>query len=215
MFMRRPTCTIALALLFLPLAAGAPPESARVDRIVALGRLWIAVKYFHPYLAYREDIDWDKALVDAIPKVSAADNADEYRAAVEGMLAALHDPATHVLAAAGPHASSPDSNRERDPRFHLTNDGILEVRINHYQDLTDFSGTRQKLADITKEIVNARGIVLDLRADAPLDDDTQGMLAYDFQSAFACMSGSPPKWAAPAAATRPDFMWPMASASTL
>lgn len=40
----------------------------RVDRLIALCRLWSAVKYFHPYLAYRQDIDWDAALVATIPQ---------------------------------------------------------------------------------------------------------------------------------------------------
>jgi hypothetical protein len=38
-------------------------------------KLWGAAKYFHPYLAYRDDIDWDAALVSAIPKVNAANSA--------------------------------------------------------------------------------------------------------------------------------------------
>ena len=38
-------------------------ESKRVERLVGLCRLWGAVKYFHPYLAYRGDIDWDAVLV--------------------------------------------------------------------------------------------------------------------------------------------------------
>src|SRR5215212_2482200 len=68
-------------------------EEARVERLVGLAKLWGAVKYFHPYLAYRE-IDWDKALVEAIPKVSSARTPQEYQAAVNQMLAALGDPST-------------------------------------------------------------------------------------------------------------------------
>ena len=47
-------------------------EAARIDRLVGVARLWAAVKYFHPYLAYRSDIDWDAALIKAIPLVTAA-----------------------------------------------------------------------------------------------------------------------------------------------
>ena len=78
------------------------PESARIDRLVALAKLWSAVKFFHPYLAYRDDIDWDGALVATIPKVSAARNGAEYSAAVEEMLKTLGDPVTRVLAQPSP-----------------------------------------------------------------------------------------------------------------
>ncbi len=74
------------------------------DRLLATGKLWITVKYFHPYLAYR-DIDWDKALVDALPKIRAAKNRADYAAALESMLDALHDPSTHVLEHSGPSAT--------------------------------------------------------------------------------------------------------------
>jgi C-terminal processing protease CtpA/Prc len=63
---------------------------------MATARLWVTVEYFHPYLAYR-DIDWDQALVTAIPKIRSAANTADYCTAVAGMLAELHDPETFVL----------------------------------------------------------------------------------------------------------------------
>jgi hypothetical protein len=65
-------------------------EEVRVARLAGLAKVWGAVKYFHPYLAYRE-IDWDKALIETLPKVSAAKTAQEYESAVNGMLAVLTD----------------------------------------------------------------------------------------------------------------------------
>src|SRR6476659_4148319 len=40
-------------------AAAAATEDARIARLIGLAKAWGTVKYFHPYLAYR-DIDWDK-----------------------------------------------------------------------------------------------------------------------------------------------------------
>jgi C-terminal processing protease CtpA/Prc len=51
----------------------------------------VAVKYFHPYLAYR-DIDWDKVLVDALPQIRGAKTSADYFAAVDAMLGVLKDP---------------------------------------------------------------------------------------------------------------------------
>src|SRR5262245_65766344 len=97
-------CLIALLIAVVPAAAQAPTPDAdtiRIERLAALGRLWSAINYFHPHLAYKE-IDWDAALIAAIPKVSAAKSAEEYRAAIDGLLAALGDPSTSTTADRAP-----------------------------------------------------------------------------------------------------------------
>src|SRR5215470_4844742 len=90
------SCLIVSLIAVVPAAAQTPNADAdkiRIERLAALGRLWGVVNYFHPYLAYKE-IDWDAALIAAIPKVSAAKSAEEYRAAIDGLLATLGDRTT-------------------------------------------------------------------------------------------------------------------------
>ncbi len=65
----------------------------QTERLAGLGRLWGAVKFFHPFLAYK-DIDWDGALIKALPGVKAARTPTEYRSAITGMLDVLADPVT-------------------------------------------------------------------------------------------------------------------------
>ncbi len=139
-----------------------PSESKWVERLVGLCKLWGAIKYFHPYLAYREDIDWDAALIDAIPKVRAANNASDYAAAIQEMLAVLGDPVTRVIKKKPVDTDTPP--HESQPSFTFTPDNILVVRINHYEDIFDIQGAAQKMAAIKMEIPNARGILFDLRA---------------------------------------------------
>src|SRR5829696_677473 len=76
-------------------AQPSPAEDARIARLAGLAKVWGTVKYFHPYLAYR-DIDWDKALVETIPKVNAAKNSQDYQATLNQMLAALNDKSTRA-----------------------------------------------------------------------------------------------------------------------
>jgi C-terminal processing protease CtpA/Prc len=85
----------ALAALVLAglLHATEPAKTSENDRLIQTAKLWIAIKYFHPFLAYKA-IDWDKALVDALPNIRAAKNAQEYAAAIQSMLDVLHDRAT-------------------------------------------------------------------------------------------------------------------------
>lgn len=79
----------------------AQQSSTEQDRLIAACKLWTTVKYFHPYLAYR-NIDWDRALIDALPKIRSAPTAVDYAAALRTMLDALHDPATYITPGANP-----------------------------------------------------------------------------------------------------------------
>ncbi len=77
--------------------ASAQPLPPETQRLIDVGKLWVTVQYFHPYLAYRKDIDWDQALVNALPEIRTAANPEGYAAAVNGMLTTLHDPLTHAV----------------------------------------------------------------------------------------------------------------------
>src|ERR1035438_6104380 len=170
---------VVFSNLLLASAQQAAGESVRIDRLVALAKLWAAVKYFHPYRAYRDNLDWDGALVKAIPKVNAARNNAEYSAAVEDMLYALGDPVTRVLDVP---AANPSPSGERQPTFHKNSDGVLVVAMTNYSDFEDFVGTEEKLAALKKELPTARAIVFDLRPAAPPSDTDQGMVSDSFSS---------------------------------
>jgi C-terminal processing protease CtpA/Prc len=95
--LRRST-VLSLALL---LASGASraadvPSAVSISRLVELCKLWGAVKYTHPALV-TQPIDWDAALVRAIPRVREANTDAEYRKALEQLLATLNDPATRIV----------------------------------------------------------------------------------------------------------------------
>ena len=173
---------VVLSNLLLAVAQQAPANSVRIDRLAALARLWAAVKYFHPYLAYRDDIDWDGALVKAIPKVNAAQNSAEYSAAVADMLNALGDPVTHVLSAPASAPPNPSPSGERQPTFHKTAEGVLVVTMTNYSDFQDFVGTAEKLAAIKNQLPIARGVVFDLRPAAAVSEEDQGNASYSFSS---------------------------------
>jgi hypothetical protein len=153
-------------------------EATRIDRLVAVAKLWAAVKFFHPYLAYRDDIDWDDALIRAIPKVNAARNGVEYSAAVEGMLNEIGDPVTRVLNVAVARPTNSSSSVERQPTFRKNADGVLVVAMTNYPDFEDFVRTREKLAALKKELPAARAIVFDLRPAVTPSDAEQGWASY-------------------------------------
>jgi len=179
---------IGLVLIFstiLIASAQRPAESARIDRLIGLAKLWAAVKFFHPYLAYRDNIDWDAALIRAIPKVDAARTPAEYSAAIESMLGELGDPATHVLTAPSPAAAvNSSSSAERQPTFRRNPDGVLVVAMTNCSDFQDFYGTREKLRALKKELPTA--VVFDLRPARTPSEPEQGMASYGISgSGFA------------------------------
>jgi hypothetical protein len=163
-------------------AQATAPESVRVDRLVALARLWAAVKFFHPYLAYRDDIDWDGALVAAIPKVNAARSGGEYSAAVEEMLKTLGDPVTRIWVERSQAGGASSTASEHQPTFHKNAAGVLIVSMTHYSDLQDFVGVDAKLQALKREIPGARAVLFDLRPDRPPLESEQGLAVYEISS---------------------------------
>lgn len=83
-----------------------PAPPARAERLDGLIRLWGAVKFFHPWLAHKP-VDWDAALMAAIPRAEAAATREAYAAALSAMLAALGDPETRLLPDAAPAPPAP------------------------------------------------------------------------------------------------------------
>jgi len=152
-----------LALLVLALAprAHAEPLPDRTERVIGLGRVWAKVKFFHPYLAYK-DIDWDGALAAAIPKAEAATTVAQYRAAVQGMLAALGDPVTRVVEEPAPDATKPA------PTDWLTTSspGILEIKIAGFVagGFDYYAGMRTKGTQVVTDAAKVKVLVVDMRA---------------------------------------------------
>jgi C-terminal processing protease CtpA/Prc len=88
---------------------GLPNEQ---DRLLSTAKLWVTVKYFHPYLGYRK-IDWDHALVKELPAVRSARSPAEYADALGAMLGELHDPDSFVQGPAGSAKRVPDPKQDK------------------------------------------------------------------------------------------------------
>lgn len=160
--MRRRAILTSLALFLLTsVAFAAPPQDAHIDRLARVGKLWGTVRYLHPYVAYR-DLDWDAALVAAIPKVREAKSVEEYRAAVQGMLDALGDPVTRVMEppTPAPPAMAP-AGAKTGPLARKLDGGVLLL------DLTSAGDLRKAFRDLAAAAPDADqvpSVVVDLRA---------------------------------------------------
>ena len=89
-------CIVLASCCLAPLQLGAAELDANDQRMVAVAKLWRDVKWFHPALA-RGDVDWDAALVAALPKIQAARTPAELNLALStALMAPLHDPAFRI-----------------------------------------------------------------------------------------------------------------------
>jgi C-terminal processing protease CtpA/Prc len=179
MLVKRAVLTFALAVALVASTARAQPAFPdRVDRVVGLARVWAKVKFFHPYLAYK-DIDWDGAFVAALPKVEAATTEAQYRAALAGLVAVLHDPVTHVV--------EPLTKRTADkpPAEWLSwpAPNVLEIKLaGLVGDPRDFSALRANGKRAADDAAKARVLIVDARtpfADDAIDYLTDALPAYD------------------------------------
>lgn len=166
-------------------------EQLRVERLAGLGRLWGTLKYFHPFLAYKE-IDWDAALVETIPRVNAAHTPEEYAAAVNHMLSFLHDASTYAQvetnketatppapnATASPVASSATSS---PADYFRTTNGALVINLMSFARLRakDQAAAQKMNEPLFAELKKVKTVVLDAR-NTETNEDTVEWDAYFF-----------------------------------
>ena len=149
----------------------AQPDDARIARLAGMARVWGTVKYFHPFLAYR-DIDWDKALVETIPKVNAAKTPQDYQAALNQMLAVLDDKTTRaeIVTETKPHAGPAPADATRVVR---TENGVLIIEPTQIARAiaNDISALNKFTTSVNEAVPKATAVIFDARNIAKASDD--------------------------------------------
>ena len=161
--LRRCVCVLLLLWIGTAGAQPAPTLPDKTTRLVELAQVWAKVKVFHPYLGYKE-IDWDAALVAAIPKVEAADTLPAFRAALQDMLGKLGDPVTRILDAPKPAPAGvlPPVIAWPDPE-------IAQISFNAFSS-AGFSAAERSGAKLIADAAKAKVIVFDLRSPGGWED---------------------------------------------
>ena len=153
---------VIVAIAVLASVAEAQPMPDRTERLVGAARLWAKAKFFHPYLAYK-DIDWDGAFVAAIPKIEAATTIDQYRAALDGMLAKLGDPVTRIGTPASTTTAAPGT-LITTPAPNIVQIELAALVANGF----DSRGFNQRGKEIETAASAAKILVVDLRSNQPV-----------------------------------------------
>lgn len=155
------------AFASVPSGAGAAPPS-REEALIALCRLWNAVRFFHPALTSEADARWDDALLAAEPAVERDPGA--LREAAAAMLATLRDPLTAI---------EPDRSGARSVAPTAEDhDGVRIVRLNGPPAENAIGAYGKALSEALKAPPTARAIVVDLRTGSPLSHDELELTVY-------------------------------------
>ena len=198
--MKNLTRTLALLLVMACIWTQSPAAAAdapTIERLAGLCRLWGLVKFCHPHLATK-DIDWDAALIKAIPLVRGAVSAEDYEKALRSLVDPLGDPVTSVAkrpAPAGgssPEPAAPGAGGRTQPYVERTEDGIAVVVANDYRQFSaENTGWVRIIADFKKSFMEAARsprVLVDLRnlggppsylLDMALSDNLSWLLTRD------------------------------------
>ena len=160
----------AQAAAYCAVATDQNLDASQTERLVKLCKVWGTVRYLHPYLAYK-DVDWDAALVEALPKVEAAKDEEQYRAAVQTMLDRLGDRATRVVCKISQTQEEqpkvPGKEKEDRPLFNWVEDGVLALHMDTSLSLDNLTDPKT-LGTVQAEFKKAKGVIFDLRGKGNL-----------------------------------------------
>ena len=171
--------SLSVLLLFCQTLQAQPStaQDVRIARLAGLAKVWGTVKYFHPFLAYR-DVDWDKALIETIPKVNAAKSPQDYQAALNQMLAVLNDKSTRaeIDNDTKPVVSTPvDATK-----LVRTENGVLIIHSTQIANVIaeDISALNKFSTTINESLPNASRVIFDARGTTKVTD----VEAYHFDN---------------------------------
>src|SRR5215472_6087069 len=118
--------TICIAgLLLLTRQAWAATEGERIERLQMLADLWGKLYLFHPHVV-TTDVDWNRVLLETIPRVEKAANTDELIAVLNELLFRPLDDPLLIAQKHEEHAPDPP-RRELTARKLSTTVGYLDA----------------------------------------------------------------------------------------
>jgi C-terminal processing protease CtpA/Prc len=156
-----PSVHAPAAAVTVPQAQPPDPPPLVIDphaaRLVHLCRVWSEIRYLHPAVVSGR-VDWDAALLAALPAALDAQSDDDEVAAMRTMLDALHDPATRIEPSTPPPSAAAPS--PPTPTRTIEGVAVITVRAAQWQDL--FPEAQR----VTSELPAGKPVVLDLRASS-------------------------------------------------
>lgn len=125
------------------------------DRLADAGKVYGYIKYFHPYLQYK-NINWDSVFAANVEGILQAENKEEYAAVMQRLLSPLNDNLTTVV-------KMPKQSKDYDLQLtsFFIRDSLLYIKAN------DVNGSSwDTLMEAYGNISKVKGVIFDMRMPA-------------------------------------------------
>lgn len=172
--MKNPLLLLLLSCSFFsrPSAQTVILNAEQTQRLAQLSRLYGHIKYFHPYLGYR-DINWDAAFAATAPRLIDAISEKEQAAVIQQILEVLQDPVTKVVFSGAEENNLVAGSAKDSLQFYFTADSILIVKTNNYYGFDNYVFLLQQLETIKTWARSSKGKTVML-----IDERTQSQAEH-------------------------------------
>ena len=126
-------------------------------RIADAGKVWGYLKYYHPYLQYK-NINWDSAFVENVPRILEAKNKEEYENCLQNLFSILNDPVTAVI-----HIPKPTKPINYSDL--VISDSIMIITRDDYRAFVDEDTIHRLFEKAISQFGKIKAVILDLRPD--------------------------------------------------
>ena len=128
--------------------------SEQINRLADAGKIYGYVKYFHPWVQYK-DFNWDSAFLSNVEKIIKAKDKNEYAAVIQKLLSTLNDNMTSVVT-----RSIKNNIEHLPPTSYNTTDGILYINFD------EFYSNDSILQEAYANPEKLKGVIYDMRKPA-------------------------------------------------
>ncbi|MDZ4795087.1 MAG: hypothetical protein SGI83_12475 [Bacteroidota bacterium] len=129
----------------------------QINRIAEAGKVWGYIKYYHPYLQYK-NISWDSAFAATVPGILAAKNKEDYEKCLETFLSVLKDPVTAVI-----HRQQLTTEIKYSD-FVIT-DSVMVITLDDYRSIINSDTLDRIFTKAISQLGKAKAVIFDLRPD--------------------------------------------------
>ena len=152
---------LKLSLLLLIVSsfsfAQQPLTTEQINRLADAGKVYGYVKYFHPFLQYK-DINWDSAFAANVEGIIDAKSKEEYAAVIQRMFSSLDD----KLTTATVKPKSDTANKVQLTTYSIR-DSLLYINMNDAAPENIFSSVQY---EALQNITGVKGVIFDRRTPA-------------------------------------------------
>jgi hypothetical protein len=147
----------------------------QINRLADAGKIYGYVKYFHPWLQYK-NINWDSAFAANVEGIIKAENKYKYATVLQSLFSVLNDGLTHVV-----YTTDKGINYEAKELSYQVKDSILYIQMNDAPNNT-FDKLQRALVNLNK----VKAAIFDMRRpiNSKYVSTTPPGLVFDWSSSY-------------------------------